>query len=59
MVARLTVERAVRDIKSGTVRYFVRGRNNRQIPVKVVGGRYLRSQADETETNNLDELPPC
>jgi Protein of unknown function (DUF3892)/FAD binding domain len=54
----VTVRQAVREIESGTIQYFVRS-GNRLVPVQAVGGDYVRSQADDSEVNNLDNLPGC
>ncbi len=51
-------QQAIREIRAGTIKYFVRS-DRRIIPIHVVGGRYLRTTADDTATNNLDELPDC
>jgi hypothetical protein len=52
------VGQAIRDIESGTVRYFVRN-DDRFVLVRVVDGRYLRTEPDDTATDNLDKLPGC
>jgi hypothetical protein len=56
------VNQAIREIQSGAVKYFT-CLGDRVVPVQVVGdgrgGNYLRSQADATEQNNLDNLPSC
>ena len=49
---------AISEIKSGTVKYFVRGAQG-VVPIHVVGGRYLRTAPDATSANNLDALPDC
>ena len=58
----VTVNQAIREIQSGAVQYYTR-LGDRVVPVQVVddgrGGNYLRSQADATEQNNLDNLPSC
>ena len=51
-------QQAIREIRAGTVKYFVRS-GQRIIPIHVVAGRYLRTAADDTSANNLDELPDC
>lgn len=52
----MAVQQAIRDIESGTVRYYVRAATG-VVPIRVVDGRYLRSQADSSSANNLDSLP--
>ena len=54
----VSVHQAIRDIDSGTIQYFVKAAD-RLVPIRVVGGRYLRSVADDTAADNLDNLPPC
>ena len=52
----MPIRQAIRDIRSGTIQYFVKA-DDRLVPVHVVGGRYLRTVADDTESDNLDNLP--
>jgi FAD/FMN-containing dehydrogenase len=56
----VTVEQAIEEIRAGTVHYFAR-RDDSRAAVKVVrdgqGGFRLRTVADNTSRNNLDELP--
>ena len=52
------VAQAIREIQSGTIKYFVKAAN-RLVAIKVVDGRYLRTVADDTSADNLDNLPPC
>jgi FAD/FMN-containing dehydrogenase len=52
------VRQALREIESGTIQYFVKAAD-RLVPIRVVGGRYLRSAPDDTTADNLDDLPPC
>lgn len=52
---------AITDIKSGTHRYYVR-EEGEGVWVKVVKGprgEYLRTDADKSSANNLDNLPDC
>lgn len=52
---------AISDIKSGVHRYFVReaGEGARVRVVQGSSGEYLRTDADESSANNLDNLPDC
>jgi len=52
------VAQAIREIQSGTIKYFVKAAN-RLVAIRVVDGRYLRTVADDTSADNLDNLPPC
>jgi hypothetical protein len=56
----VTVEQAIEEIRSGTIRYFAR-REDSKAPIVVVsdghGGFYLRTRADSTSRDNLDKLP--
>jgi hypothetical protein len=56
----VTVEQAIEEIRSGTIRYFAR-REDSSAPIVVVsdghGGFYLRTRADSTSRDNLDKLP--
>ncbi|MEX0864355.1 MAG: DUF3892 domain-containing protein [Acidimicrobiia bacterium] len=54
----VTVAQAIRDIESGSIEYFVRS-GDRIVPVRSVDGAYVRSQADDSQENNLDNLPRC
>lgn len=57
--APVPVTMAIQQIRSSTVRYFT-GANGDTTPVRVVNdpdGPYLRTSADETTANNLDDLP--
>jgi len=54
----VTVRQAIRDIGAGTARYFARFEDT-LVEIRVVDGRYLRTVADATEQNNLDNLPCC
>ncbi len=52
---------AIADIESDTHRYFVREAGDASW-VRVVNGptgKYLRTDADSTSANNLDNLPDC
>lgn len=53
---------AMDDIETGRHKYYVHEVEPRvDVEVKVIGGsmRYLRTAADETSGNNLDNLPDC
>ncbi|MED5603132.1 MAG: DUF3892 domain-containing protein [Pseudomonadota bacterium] len=53
---------AIRDIESGACKYYVPMRSGSRTPIRVVdgpNGKYLRSDWDQTERNNLDHLPDC
>jgi hypothetical protein len=56
------VDQAILEIQSGAIQYFT-SRDDKIALVKVVrdghGGVYLRSVADGTTTDNLDNLPAC
>jgi hypothetical protein len=52
---------AISDIEGGSHRYYVREEGDRAW-VKVVDGptgKYLRTTADSSSKNNLDNLPDC
>lgn len=52
---------AIRDIESGTHTYYVPWKSGRT-EIHVVNGptgKYLRTDKDNTERNNLDDLPDC
>jgi hypothetical protein len=52
---------AIADIDGGSHTYYVPWRNGRT-EINVVDGptgKYLRTDADDTERNNLDDLPDC
>jgi hypothetical protein len=52
----------INDIESGLHTYYVPWRNDPHTPIRVVNGpygKYLRSDRDNTERNNLDDLPEC
>ncbi len=55
-------EDAINDIENGNHQYYVVWRGNRKV-IHVVNdrlkGKYLRTGRDETERNNLDDLPNC
>ena len=56
----VTVEQAIEEIRSGTIRYFARREDSSALIVIVSdghGGFYLRSRADRTNRDNLDKLP--
>jgi len=53
---------AIRDIESGDYRYYVQVGFYSEVDIHVAGsgsGKYLRTDPDNTEANNLDELPDC
>lgn len=52
---------AISDIESGTHTYYVPWQNGRT-EIRVVNGsngKYLRTDADSSERNNLRDLPDC
>lgn len=52
---------AIYDIKTGAHTYYVPWKSGRT-EIRVVNGqngKYLRTDHDQTEKNNLDELPDC
>lgn len=52
----------IQDIESGRQRYYVTDRRGARVDIHVVEGRtgkYLRTDPDRSERNNLDELPDC
>lgn len=53
---------AIRDIESGTHRYYVPWSDGANTLIHVVNGptgKYLRTDRDNTSRNNLDDLPDC
>lgn len=54
----VTVRQAIREIRAGTARYFARFEDT-LVEIRAVDGRYLRTVADDTEQNNLDNLRRC
>jgi Protein of unknown function (DUF3892) len=54
----VSVRQAIREIRAGTAKYFARFEDD-LVEIRVVDGRYLRTAADDTEQNNLDNLPRC
>ena len=53
---------AIRDIENGIHTYSVNWNDGKRTPIRVVNGRngkYLRTDRDSTERNNLDDLPDC
>lgn len=53
---------AIRDIESGTHTYFVQWSDVGRTEIRVVNGptgKYLRTDRDNTTSNNLDDLPDC
>jgi hypothetical protein len=53
---------AIQDIESSTNFYFVRWQDGKETEIRVVNGgsgKYLRTDRDHTERNNLDDLPDC
>lgn len=53
---------AIRDIESNTHSYYVKS-GIKEVYIHVVkkgdGSKYLRTDPDSTDKNNLDELPDC
>ena len=52
---------AIRDIESGIHTYYVPWQSGRT-EIRVVNGangKYLRTDRDNTSSNNLDDLPDC
>jgi FAD/FMN-containing dehydrogenase len=56
----VTVAQAIEDIRAGTIHYFAR-RDDSRAPIVIVGdgrgGFHLRTRADKTSRDNLDNLP--
>ncbi len=53
---------AIRDIESGTHRYYVREVGTQRVYVRVISrltGKHLQTEADASLGNNLDNLPNC
>jgi hypothetical protein len=53
---------AIRDIENGTHTYYVQQAGTSRVDITVVNGttgKYLRSTADKSSSNNLDNLPDC
>tara|TARA_R110001606_G_scaffold344742_1_gene493508 strand:+ start:8214 stop:8477 length:264 start_codon:yes stop_codon:yes gene_type:complete len=53
---------AISDIDSGTHEYWVNWTNSPETKIHVVNGtngKYLRTDRDNTNQNNLDDLPDC
>ena len=53
---------AISDIDSGTHTYFVQSAGTTRTNVQVINGangKYLRTTADSSSSNNLDNLPDC
>ena len=59
----INVRDAIRQIQSNAVMYFTRAANRVAIVEVVndasIGGPYLRTTPDDTQSNNLDRLPQC
>ena len=59
----INIRDAIRQIQSNAVMYFTRAANRVAIVEVVndasVGGPYLRTTPDDTQSNNLDTLPRC
>lgn len=56
------VEEAIEDIELKIHRYYVLGSGGREVDVHVIEGptgKYLRTDPDSSQANNLDELPDC
>ena len=57
---RMSRQDAVTRIREKEEQFFTRHPNTgREIPITIYKGEYLRSERDDTEEDNLDELPPC
>ncbi|MBF9052071.1 DUF3892 domain-containing protein [Roseobacter sp. HKCCD9010] len=53
---------AIRDIENGTHTYYVQQAGTSRVNSTVVNGttgKYLRSTADKSSSNNSDNLPDC
>ncbi len=53
---------AIQQIENGTYTYYVQQPGTNRVDVKVVDGptgKYLRTTADSSDANNLDNLPDC
>ena len=53
---------AISDIESGDHEYWVNWANSPETKIRVVNGangKYLRTDRDETNNNNLDDLADC
>jgi len=55
---RVTKWVAMRQLEEGRFRYYVQEEGPEKIYVEVVDG-HLRTEADATSKNNLDNLPDC
>ncbi|MCL5050296.1 MAG: DUF3892 domain-containing protein [Firmicutes bacterium] len=52
----------ISEIESGDYRYFVKVGQEGEVDIRVVdgaNGKYLRTTADSSDANNLDNLPDC
>lgn len=57
----ISISQAIKDIESGTYRYYVKS-GTEEADIHVVQGptrKYLRTDPDKTTVDNLDELPDC
>lgn len=54
----ISLAHAIRDIETGVAKYYTRVEEG-WADIEVVAGRYLRTTADSTTRNNLDDLPDC
>ena len=58
---RFSLNRCIQEIESGNVEYFTRTWLGLEAKIHIAktkdGTKYLRSNADQTEANNLSELP--
>ncbi len=53
---------AIRDIEGNAHSYYVQQAGTNRVEVRVVnegGSKYLRTTADKSSNNNLDNLPDC
>jgi hypothetical protein len=59
---RITQQEAIRGVEDGTWDFYVR-RNGRTVEVVVAtsrfGNKYLKTEADDVQPNNLLSLPEC
>ena len=56
-----STQNAIRDIEGRRHSYYVM-QNGRRVDIHVVdgpNGKYLKTDPDETVSNNLDDLPDC
>ncbi len=60
---KLSLANAIKGIEDGEWTFYVNNINGRKVNViiakTVMGNKYLKTEADTTEKNNLLELPEC